>query len=42
MTGGPVRDLTRDELDDLLGAWAVDALDEDDRIAVEAAAGPPS
>ena len=37
MTGGPVRDLTRDELDDLLGAWAVDALDEDDRIAVEAA-----
>ncbi|HYF45070.1 MAG TPA: maleylpyruvate isomerase family mycothiol-dependent enzyme [Acidimicrobiales bacterium] len=30
-------DLTRDELDDLLGAWAVDALDDDDRVAVEAA-----
>lgn len=31
------RDLTRHELDDLLGAWAVDALDDDDRVAVEAA-----
>jgi len=30
-------DLTRDELDDLLGAWAVDALDDDERVAVEAA-----
>jgi uncharacterized protein (TIGR03083 family) len=37
MTGRPVRDLTRAELDDLLGAWAVDALDDDDRVAVEAA-----
>jgi len=33
----PMTDLTRDELDELLGAWAVDALDDDDRIAVEAA-----
>ena len=33
----PMTDLTRDELDDLLGAWAVDALDDDDRVAVEAA-----
>jgi uncharacterized protein (TIGR03083 family) len=30
-------DLTRDELDDLLGAWAVDALDDEERMAVEAA-----
>jgi uncharacterized protein (TIGR03083 family) len=32
-----MNDLTRDELDDLLGAWAVDALDDDERLAVEAA-----
>jgi uncharacterized protein (TIGR03083 family) len=32
-----MNDLTRDELDDLLGAWAVDALDDDERVAVEAA-----
>lgn len=30
-------DLTRDELDELLGAWALDALDDDARVAVEAA-----
>lgn len=29
-------DLTRDELDDLLGAWALDALDDGERGAVEA------
>lgn len=29
--------LTRDELDALLGAWALDALDGDDRVAVDAA-----
>jgi uncharacterized protein (TIGR03083 family) len=33
----PMTDLTRDELDELLGAWALDALDDDDRVAVEAA-----
>ncbi len=31
------RDLTRDQVDELLGAWAVDALDDADRVAVEAA-----
>jgi uncharacterized protein (TIGR03083 family) len=30
-------DLTREELDELLGAWALDALDDDARVAVEAA-----
>jgi len=29
-------DLSRDELDDLLGAWALDAVDDDERAAIEA------